>query len=122
MPNFVGSPSVYFAFAVPQDGNPAPSDFNASVSGYIKKIWDGTATGAGTGTFTGPDGSGYYTIKLTGVQIPPTATMLTGGIGYTYSLSSTPPLVQTNLPEYPWPPNVPPAGTAQGGLSVPPPD
>jgi OmcA/MtrC family decaheme c-type cytochrome len=33
MPNFVGSPSVYFAFAVPQDGNPTPADFNASVSG-----------------------------------------------------------------------------------------
>jgi len=122
MPGFVGSPSVYFAFAVPQDGNPTPADFNASVSGYIKKIWDGSATGAGAGTLTGPDANGYYTIRLTGVQIPSTATMLTGGVGYTYSLSSAPPLVQTNVPEYPWTPNVPADGKAQGGLSVPAPN
>jgi OmcA/MtrC family decaheme c-type cytochrome len=122
MPNFVGSPSVYFAFAVPQDGNATPADFNASSSGYIKKIWDGTATGSGAGTLTGPDANGYYTIRLTGVQIPATATMLTGGVGYTYSLSSAPPLVQTNVPNYPWTPNIPADGKAQGGLSVPAPN
>jgi OmcA/MtrC family decaheme c-type cytochrome len=122
MPNLVGSPSVYFAFAVPQDGTAAPSDFNASVSGYIKKIWDGSATGTGAGTLTGPDANGYYTIRLTGVPIPANATMLTGGVGYTYALSGTPPLVQTNLPEYPWTPNVPADGKAQGGLSVPAPN
>jgi OmcA/MtrC family decaheme c-type cytochrome len=122
MPNFVGSPSVYFAFAVPQDGNPTPTDFNASASGYIKKIWDGSATGTGAGTMTGPDANGYYTIKLTGVQIPSTATMLTGGVGYTYSLASAPPLVQTNVAAYPWTPNVPADGKAQGGLSVPAPN
>lgn len=120
IPNFVGSPSVYFAFAVPQDGNDTPSDFNASASGYIKKIWDGSATGTGAGTLTGPDGSGYYTIKLTGVVIPPKATMLTGGAGYTYSLSSAPPLVQTNVAAYPWVAGA--NGTAQGGISVPAPD
>lgn len=122
MPDFVGSPSVYFAFAVPQDGNLTPSDFNASVSGYIKKIWDGTATGTGAGTLSGPDAQGYYTIRLTGVRIPDNATMLTGGLGYTYSLASAPPLVQTNMPEYPWVPNVPADGKAQGGLSVPAPN
>jgi OmcA/MtrC family decaheme c-type cytochrome len=122
MPSFVGSPSVYFAFGVPQDGNPNPTDFNATASGYIKKIWDGSATGSGAGTLTGPDASGYYTIKLTGVQIPATAKMLTGGVGYTYSLSSAPPLVQTNVPAYPWTPNVPADGKAQGGLSVPAPN
>ena len=122
MPNFVGSPSAYFAFAVPQDGVTAPSDFNASVSGYIKKIWDGSATGAGAGSLTGPDANGYYTLKLTGVQIPATATMLTGGIGYTYSLSSTPPLVETDIPAYRWVPNTPADGKAQGGLSVPAPN
>jgi len=122
LPNFVGSPSVYFAFAVPQDGNPNPTDFNASVSGYIKKIWDGSATGAGAGTLTGPDASGYYTLRLTGVQIPATAKLLTGGVGYTYALTSTPPLVQTNVPAYPWTPNVPADGKAQGGLSVPAPN
>jgi OmcA/MtrC family decaheme c-type cytochrome len=122
MPGFVGSPSAYFAFAVPQDGIAAPTDFNASASGYIKKIWDGTATGTGAGTLTGPDAAGYYTMRLTGVQIPASATMLTGGLGYTYSLSSAPPLVQTNIPEYPWTPNVPADGKAQGGLSVPAPN
>jgi OmcA/MtrC family decaheme c-type cytochrome len=122
MPDFVGSPSVYFAFAVPQDGITAPSDFNATASGYIKKIWDGTATGSGAGTMSGPDAAGFYTIKLTGVQVPATATMLTGGVGYTYSLSSSPPLVQTNVPDYPWTPNVPADGKAQGGLSIPPPN
>jgi OmcA/MtrC family decaheme c-type cytochrome len=122
MAGFVGSPSAYFAFAVPQDGLAKPADFNASASGYLKKIWDGSATGAGAGTMTGPDASGYYTVKLTGVQIPATATMLTGGIGYTYSLSSAPPLVQTNVAEYPWTPNVPADGKAQGGLSVPAPN
>ncbi len=115
MPNFVGSPSAYFAFAVPQDGNATPSDFNAAVSGYIKNIWNGTATGAGTGTLTGPDQSGYYTLTLTKVQIPATATMLTGGLGYTYSLSSAPPLVQTNVAGYP-------LNGTQGGLSVPAPN
>lgn len=122
MPNFVGSPSVYFAFAVPQDGIASPTDFNASASGYIKTIWDGSATGQGAGTMTGPDAMGYYQITLTGVQIPSTAKMLTGGLGYTYALSSTPPLVQTNLQAYPWTPNVPADGKAQGGLSVPAPN
>ncbi len=121
MPNFVGSPSVYFAFAVPQDGL-VPADFNASASGYLKNIWNGSATGTGAGTLSGPDASGYYTVKLTGVVIPSTATLLTGGVGYTYSLSSAPPLVQTNVPGYPWVPNVPADGKAQGGLSVPAPN
>jgi OmcA/MtrC family decaheme c-type cytochrome len=122
MPDFVGSPSAYFAFAVPQDGNATPTDFNAAVSGYIRNIWNGTATGAGRGTLTGPDSSGYYTITLTGVQIPASATMLTGGIGYTYSLSSAPPLVQTNLAAYAWTPSGLNDGKAQGGLSVPAPN
>ena len=122
MPNFVGSPSAYFVFAVPQDGITAPADYNASASGYLKKIWDGSATGTGAGTLTGPDATGYYTVRLTGVQIPATATMLTGGLGYSYSLSSAPPLVQTNVPGYTWTPNVPADGKAQGGLAVPAPN
>lgn len=123
MPNFVGSPSVYFAFAVPQDGQNAPANFNAAASAYVKKVWDGSATGTGAGTLTGPDATGYYTLKLTGVIIPPTAKMLTGGVGYTYSLTSAPPLVQTNLSAFPWTPTIIPYdGRAQGGLSVPPPN
>jgi OmcA/MtrC family decaheme c-type cytochrome len=100
--NFRGSPSVYFVWAVPQDGVAAPADFNASASGYIKNIWNGTATGAGAGTITGPDATGFYTITLTGVQVPASAVMFTGGVGYTYSLSGTPPLTQINLAKYPY--------------------
>jgi len=122
LPNFVGAPSVYFAFAVPQDKIAAPADFNASASGYLRSIWNHTATGTGAGTLSGPDADGYYTVRLTGVVIPAAATMLTGGVGYTYSLSGTPPLVQTNLADYEWIPDVPADGKAQGGLSVPSPD
>jgi OmcA/MtrC family decaheme c-type cytochrome len=100
---FMGSPSVYFSFAVPQDGIAAPADFNASASGYLRSIWAGTATGAGAGTLTGPDGNGYYTVTLTGVTIPANAVMLTGGLGYSYSPASTLPLTQTNVPGYPVP-------------------
>lgn len=117
MAGFVGSPSVYFAYALPQDDIDAPADFNVSASGYIKKIWDGTATGTAAGTITGPDGSGYYTIKLTGAQVPPSATLLTGGVGYSYSLSSAPPLTQIDLAAYPYN-----TGTKQGGLIVPAPN
>jgi OmcA/MtrC family decaheme c-type cytochrome len=126
MDNFVGSPSAYFAYALPQDGDATPADFNATVSGYIRNIWNGTATGAGAGTMTFDDASGYYTITLTGVTIPDEATMLTGGIGYSYSLSSTPPLTQINLPAYPYadatlyPKCI--AGKKCGGLIVPSPN
>ena len=119
MDGFVNSPSVYFAFAIPQDGIAAPADFNATASGYIKSIWNGTATG----TMTFDAASGYYTITLTGTKIPDTATMLTGGVGYTYSLTSTPPLTQINLPAYPYGDGtvVPGCITGQycGGLIVP---
>jgi OmcA/MtrC family decaheme c-type cytochrome len=102
MDGFVNSPSVYFAFALPQDGIAAPADFNATASGYIKNIWNGTATGSGAGTMTFDTTTGYYTITVTGITIPDGATMLTGGVGYTYSLSSSPPLTQINLPAYPY--------------------
>jgi OmcA/MtrC family decaheme c-type cytochrome len=93
---FVGAPSVYFAWSVPQDGITAPADFNASASGYIRNINNKTATGSGAGTISGPDGSGFYTITLTGVQIPASAKMLTGGVGYSYGLTNTQPFTQTS--------------------------
>ncbi|MFO1224754.1 MAG: OmcA/MtrC family decaheme c-type cytochrome [Burkholderiaceae bacterium] len=99
--NFMGAPSAYFVFSVPQDGIAAPADYNASVSGYLRSIWAGTATGAGAGTLTGPDANGYYTVTLTGVTIPDSAVMLSGGLGYSYSVTSTLPLTQTNLADYP---------------------
>ncbi len=83
---FMGSPSVYFVFSVPQDGIAAPADFNATVNGYLRSLWNGTSSGAGKGTLTGPDVNGYYTATLTGVTIPASAKMLTGGLGFSYSV------------------------------------
>ncbi len=149
MAGFVGSPSAYFVFAVPQDGIKMPADFNASASGYIKNVWNGTTSSITVGTVTqGKQGTtdctasapctcaaapnncvvplgsltldattGYYTIKLFTAQVPANATMLQGGLGYTYNLSSAPPLTQINLPKYPYD-----AATKIGGLVVPPPN
>jgi OmcA/MtrC family decaheme c-type cytochrome len=105
---FVGSPSVYCVYTVPQDGLATPADFNASASVYLRNIWNGSATG----TLAGPDTNGYYTATVMSGKVPTTGTMLTCGLGYTYSLSGTPPLVQTNLPKYPYDAGV-------GGLSLP---
>ncbi|MBI5908814.1 MAG: OmcA/MtrC family decaheme c-type cytochrome [Betaproteobacteria bacterium] len=100
-PSYMGSPSVFFVWAVPQDGITAPADFNASASGYIRSIWNGSSSGTGKGTISGPDANGYYTVTLTGVQVPDSAVMLTGGVGYSYGVTSTLPLTQTNLADYP---------------------
>lgn len=99
--NFMGAPSVYFVFSVPQDGIAAPADFNASASSYLRSLWNGSASGTSAGTLTGPDSSGYYTATLTGVKIPDSAVMLTGGLGFSYSVINTLPLTQTNLADYP---------------------
>jgi OmcA/MtrC family decaheme c-type cytochrome len=108
--NFVGAPSVYCVWAMPQDGVVEPADFNASASAYLRNAW---ATGTG-GVMTGPDATGYYTVKLT-TTLPPTATMLTCGVGYSYNLSSTQPFTQTNVAAYPY-------NTANktGGIQAPP--
>jgi OmcA/MtrC family decaheme c-type cytochrome len=86
---------------VPQDGIAAPADFNATVNVYLKTLWKGTGTGTAAGTLTGPDTDGYYTATLTGVTVPDSAKMLTGGLGYSYNVTSTLPLTQTNLADYP---------------------
>jgi OmcA/MtrC family decaheme c-type cytochrome len=114
MPNFVGAPSAYFAFAVPQDGLTTPADFNASASVNLR---DAINSKPSTGVLTGPDGTGYYTLKFSNAIVPANATMLTGGMGYTYSLTSTQPLTQTDLPKYPYVP-----ATSQGGLVTTAPD
>ena len=116
--NFMGSPSAQFVYAVPQDGIAAPADFNASDSGYLRKIWDGTATGAGAGTLTGPDANGFYTVTLTGVTIPDNGVMLTGGMGYSYNATSTQPLTQTNVAGYPVSEPVAGQTNKAGGLIV----
>jgi len=115
MDNFIGSPSVQVAFAVPQDGITAPSDFNYNGAAYLKTLWMGTApTTVGTLSAT-PDASGYYTATLTGIVIPTTATMVTAGIGYQYSLPASQPLTQTNVSGYAFN-----ATTKVGGLIVEP--
>ncbi len=131
MDNFVGSPSIYVAFALPQDGIAQPADWNATFSTYLKNVWRGDGkdvngaalSASARATFAGPDTNGYYTVTFTDAVLPPTAGMITGGIGYTYGLTSTQPLTQTNVPGYPYIPRVAgQAGTGQGGLSVPPPN
>ena len=140
MDNFVGGPSIYWAFGAPQDGITSPADFNGTVSVYLKRVWNGTAVGyegaTKTSTLTGPDASGWYTITVTGSKVPATATMVTGGIGYTYGLgngaqpttyagslpwtpyaTTTQPLTQTNVAGYTYN-----ATTRVGGLSVPAPN
>src|SRR5262249_24934070 len=117
MNGFVGSPSVYFAFSVPEDGIETPGDYNVTASGYIKNVWNGTAAGAGAATLTGPDPWGFYTIVLKNVVVPGNATQVTGGVGYTYSLATAFPLTQIDLPAFPYNPV-----NKQGGLIVPAPD
>ena len=114
MPNFVGSPSAYFVWAEPQDGITAPADFNKAGSVYIKNAWKGTGA-----TLTFDSATGYYTLHAPGITIPSTGVMLTGGLGYSYGLTLTAPLVQTNLGTYPWVQDVANPSKAQGGLSVP---
>ena len=131
MNGFVGSPSVYFAFGVAQDGIAAPADYNATVSTYIKNLWRGDhkdmkgvalAPLQADGTMV-KNADGTYTITLTNAVIPATATMLTGGIGYTYSLAATQPLTQIDLARYPYTANAATVNAGVGGvggLSVPP--
>lgn len=118
IPGFVGGPSAYFAFAVPQDGIAAPADFNASASCYLRSAWNGSATsGASACSLSAKDSNGYYTVTMTNIVLPSTATMLTGGVGYTYAISSARPLTQVNLSTYPYD-----AATGIGGLIVAAPD
>jgi len=128
MAGFVGSPSVYFAFGVAQDGIATPADYNATVSTYLKNLWRGdhkdmkgaALAAASDGTMV-KNADGTYTVTLTGVNVP--ANMLTGGIGYTYSLTATQPLTQINLDRYPYVPNAATVNAGVGGvggLSVPP--
>lgn len=112
---FVGSPSAYFAWSLPQDGITSPADFNATASAYIKGVWNGSNANA---TLTKDATTGYYTLTITNVVLPSVAKMVTGGIGYTYSMSSTQPLTQVDLTsKFPYS-----AVTKVGGLIVPAPN
>jgi OmcA/MtrC family decaheme c-type cytochrome len=140
--NYVGGPSFYVAFGAPQDGVTLPADWNATASIYFPNAWRGdnkTPVGVALGatastTLSAPDTNGYYTLTMTGIKVPTTATMLTGGIGYTYGLETTQPLTQTDVPGYPYTPIVYTgldttgkyglftAPMGQGGVSVPAPN
>jgi OmcA/MtrC family decaheme c-type cytochrome len=96
---FTGSPSVYFAFGVPQDNAKAPVDFNATSGKWLKNILNQTT---GINATLEASADGYYVVTFTDVIVPDNATILTGGLGYTYNLSSTQPLTQVNLPAFPW--------------------
>jgi OmcA/MtrC family decaheme c-type cytochrome len=112
--NFAGAPSVYFVYAVPQDGIQRPAEFNASSSIYLRTLWKGTSSG----TLTGPDTSGWYTATITNVAIPDSASMLTGGLGYSYNVKSTLPLTQTNLTDYPAVKSTVPTGSLSTQLTT----
>jgi OmcA/MtrC family decaheme c-type cytochrome len=107
MANFIGSPSVYWVWSVPEDGITAPSDWNASTSVWVRDALNSVAK---TGTLTGPDSNGYYTINSINAIVPAGAAMLTGGVGYQYG-SAKPPLTETDLSAYPYT-----AANGQGGL------
>ena len=116
---FMGAPSVYFVYAVKQDGIDAPADFNANVSAYLRCLWNGTAQApdptecTSGGTLTGPDApGGYYTATLTGAEIPTSAVMVTGGLGYSYNVRNTLPLTQINLANFPTSPSPVPVGAS----------
>jgi OmcA/MtrC family decaheme c-type cytochrome len=101
--NFVGTPAIELAFAVPQDASTAPVDFNMHFDIPLKGIWNKLGAGVNAGTLAGPDANGYYTVTLSGVTIPANATMVTVGVGYLYApIATTPPLTQINLAAYPY--------------------
>lgn len=93
MDNFTGAPSVYFAFGVPQSGVTTNDDWSASTAAYLKDLWKGTV-GSLTGPTTISGSGGWYTATLTNAKIPSNARHLTGAVGLSYSLKTTPPLTQ----------------------------
>jgi len=109
---YVGGPSLYWVWAVPQDGITAPADFNASTSNWLKQCWR-----SGTNcTLTLTDAvNGWYTIQNRAAVVSTSAVMLTGGIGYSYNMNSAQPLTQTNLPAFPVTPTDVTAGTIAFG-------
>jgi OmcA/MtrC family decaheme c-type cytochrome len=100
--NFMGAPSAQFVWAVAQDGVTAPVDFNAAASFYIRSAWDGSDANATWAAGSGAD-AGYYVATKTNTTVPAGAVMFYGGIGYSYQITTTLPLTQTNLAAYPLP-------------------
>ncbi len=101
LPNFIGSPSIYWAWSVSEDGIAAPSDWNASASVWVRDALNAVAK---TGTLSGPDSNGFYTLDALNAIVPSGAAMLTGGVGYQYGAGpgSKPALTETDLSSYPY--------------------
>jgi len=90
-----GSPSIMVAYAVPQDGIAAPSDWN-----FVQDLGGGVTVKAvrdrvNGNSQTGPDANGFYTATLA-LTIPDNATMVTASFGVSYQG-----FVQLNNPMYP---------------------
>jgi OmcA/MtrC family decaheme c-type cytochrome len=97
-----GGPSIYAAYSVAEDGITTPADFNSTVSGYLPAICNEGKTsfgGSSAATIVKAATTGYYTVTFTYTTnlISKGISMLTGGVGYTYNPSSTPPLTQTSV-------------------------
>jgi OmcA/MtrC family decaheme c-type cytochrome len=141
--HFMGSPSLYFVYAVPQDGVTQPAEFNATASVYLRTLWycangggvpgiTPDTTGVCPGTLSYSGSTGYYTavINKTGtsatsvalnVPAPDAASpssMLTAGIGFSYNVKSALPLTQTNLTAYPAAPSAIPVATTGAEASA----
>jgi OmcA/MtrC family decaheme c-type cytochrome len=128
---FIGGPSLYIVYSVPQDGIAAPADFNARSSVSLASLLV-TSGSPKAGTLTGPDANGFWTATLTGdtvgqslpatgtapksvtaspIFVPVSAKMLTGALIGTFT--------QTNLATYPYTAKsvaVSPNTPASGGL------
>ncbi|TSA13972.1 MAG: OmcA/MtrC family decaheme c-type cytochrome [Comamonadaceae bacterium] len=128
---FAGGPSIYAAYAVPQDGITTPADFNFYASASLGSLLapnSGTTvvkgTNINTGTLTYDATTGYWTATLMNtspsstaaalpIAVPANASMLTGAIIGTF--------VQKNLAAYPYTPAVvatTPTSNASGGLII----
>jgi len=91
IPGYSGGPSLYVAWAVPQDGIATPADFNMTANSSIANILDFTKgsfagqTALATSVTTA-DANGYFTVTLTGTAASPikvptlAASMVTGAI------------------------------------------
>jgi OmcA/MtrC family decaheme c-type cytochrome len=90
-PNFSGTPSIYVAYSVPQDGITTPADFNAYINNSVTNFRAGT-NGTLSAVGTGAD-LNYYTATFT-TKLPTTAKMVTVAMGYGAML-------QTNVASYP---------------------
>jgi OmcA/MtrC family decaheme c-type cytochrome len=119
--NFMGGPSAQFVWAEPQDGVTAPVDFNKSASFYLRGAWDLSNVNATLVPGSGGD-AGYYVATQLNATVPVGAVMFYGGIGYSYQITTTLPLTQTNLAAYPLPDGSgldnPNNATPTGGLIV----